>query len=200
MPALLLAISLGSNPPLYASKGKAGPHDPGLHQQKHQSNSNPDNGSPLKLTDGTPVRLRFVRAVDSSLAIAGEKEPMEVVEAVLVGNFVAIRVHSYAEATVTLAQAKRTEGRGGNLQLRIESVRLADGELVPVRGGTSVKGEEHRTAAKVGLGGYLFNVNGKNAKIPVGTEITAYIVGDHALDPSKSEAAGANPEKKNGPQ
>src|SRR5208282_2480248 len=118
----------------------------------------------------------------------------------LVLNLVAVPLHSPAQATVTLAQAKRSEGRGGNLQLKIESIRLADGELVPVRGVENVKGAEHRTAAKVGLGGYLFNVNGENAKIPAGTEITAYIFGDHPLEPSKFPVASGNPEKKDGLQ
>ncbi len=213
MAALLLAAGPGSNLPIQASRGIPGPENSHVLQQARTSNSvvanpspqsnrptPPANGAKWVLTDGTPVRLRFVRAVDSSLVIAGEKEPMEVVEAVLVGNFVAIPLHSPAQATVTLAQTKRTEGRGGNLQLKIESLRLADGELVPVRGFENVKGEEHRTAAKVGLGGYLFNVNGKSAKIPVGTEITAYILGDHALDASKFEVAAANSEKKDRPQ
>ncbi|HKM89571.1 MAG TPA: hypothetical protein VJX29_03065, partial [Candidatus Acidoferrales bacterium] len=156
--------------------------------------------SRLVLKDGTPVHLKFARAVVSSQVIAGEDEPLEVVEPVLVGNLVAVPLHSPAQATVTLAQAKRSEGRGGNLQLKIESIRLADGELVPVRGVENVKGAEHRTAAKVGLGGYLFNVNGENAKIPAGTEITAYIFGDHPLEPSKFPVASGNPEKKDGLQ
>jgi len=211
--ALLHAANTGSNP--YAVAFSAVPEPPKSHQPKQSpaSNSAPVNSSPQSsrptlpasdakpvLTDGTPVRLRFVRTVDSSLVIAGENEPLEVVEAVLVRNLVVISLHSPAQATVTLAQAKRSEGRGGNLHLKIESLRLADGELVPVRGVENVKGGEHRAAAMVGLAGYLFNVNGKNARISAGTEITAYILGDHPLDPSKFDVVAANPEKKNGPQ
>src|SRR5947208_14235064 len=85
------------------------------------------------LTDGTPVHLKFVHAVVSSRVIAGEKVPLEVVEPVLVGKLVAISQHSQAEAIVSMAQAKRSLGRGGNLELKIDTVRLADGEIVPVR-------------------------------------------------------------------
>jgi len=209
----LLAISPVTYLPVAVSRGTTWPRT--SHPPREQQTSNPaqDNSSPQSnrptppangakpvLADGTPVRLRFVRAVDSSLVIAGENEPLEVVEPVVVGKLVAIPPHSPAQATVTMAQAKRTEGRGGNLQLKIESLRLADGELVPVRGVENAKGGEHRAAAILGLGGILFTVDGKNAKIPAGTEITAYIVGDYALDSSKFKVVGANPEKKNGPQ
>jgi hypothetical protein len=105
------------------------------------------NSDKLVLTDGTPIRLKFVRAVVSSRVIAGEKVPPEVVEPVLVGNLVAIPQHGSAEATVTMAQAKRNMGRGGNLELKIESIRLADGEAVPVRAVKDVKRGERKAVA-----------------------------------------------------
>lgn len=73
--------------------------------------------------------------------------PPEVVEPVLVGNLVAIPQHGSAEATVTMAQAKRNMGRGGNLELKIESIRLADGEAVPVRAVKDVKRGERKAVA-----------------------------------------------------
>lgn len=141
------------------------------------------------LADGTPVRLRFIHPVDSSQAIAGDTELLDVVEPVLVNNLIAIRQRTKTHALVTLAQAKRTEGRGGNLQISIQTLSLADGELVPVRGDEILKGAEHRTAAKMTGGGYFFNVYGKNARIPLGMEITVYVLGNHELDPSKFKVA-----------
>lgn len=222
--ALLLALSTASNLPLDACSRFPAQQNLHLLQKERASNFIIDSSPPqsdrptpsanpakLVLTDGTPIRLRFVRAVDSSLVIAGETEPMEAVEAVLVGNFVAIPLHSPAQATVTLAQAKRNEGRGGNLQVKIESVRLADGELVLVRGLCDAKGGGHHTliigGAAAGIAGgpaspllLLLYVKGKSAIIPAGAEITAYIIGDHPLDPSKFEVVSKNPEKRNGPQ
>lgn len=173
----------------------------------------PDRDKPpakILLADGTPIRLRFARKVFSSEVIAGEKIPLEASEPVLVGEWVAIRQHSEQQAIVTMAQAGRSLGRGGNLQFKIENVRLADGELVPVRATKDVKGGGNRVAALTGeagmIAGFAFGpasplgffiyARGKNATIPAGAEITAYTTGDFQLDPAKfRENAAAQPEK-----
>lgn len=168
--------------------------------------TSPANDAKLELADGTPVRLRFVRAVVSSRVIAGEKVPLEVNQSVLVGSFVAIPQHTSAEGIVTMAQAGRSMGRGGNLQLKIESVRLADGELVPVRAVKDVKGGTREpivlTGAAAGVAYwpasplvFLVYVKGKSADVPAGAEITAYTTGNVPLDPSKFQIA-ANPQEK----
>jgi hypothetical protein len=144
--------------------------------------------------------------------IAGEKVALEVVDPVLVGNLVAISRRGFAEATVTVAQAKRSMGGGGNLELKIESVRLADGELVSLRAVKDVKGGDGQPALLTSLGVagmmywaasplvFLFYVKGKSATIPAGTEITAYIVGEFPLDSSKFPAADTIPQEKNAPK
>ena len=172
-------------------------------QQSEQSTSPANTPKPPKpvLADGTPVRLRFVRAVVSSQVIAGEKVPLEVVEPVLVGNFIAIPQHTQTEAIVTMAQAGRSMGRGGNLQLKIESVRLGDGEPVPVRSVKDVKGGGRQAAALIAnLTVWPFQVKGKNASVPAGTEITAYITGDFPVDPSKFQTDHTSAQEKNEPK
>lgn len=152
------------------------------------------------LTDSTAVRLKFVRAVVSSQVIAGEKVPLEVVEPVLVGKLVAIAQHSSQEAIVTMAQAGRSMARGGHLQLKIENVRLADGELVPVRAVKDVEGEGRKALMIATLPFWSFDVQGKSATVPAGAEITAYIAGDFPVDPSKFQVAGASPPEKDVPK
>lgn len=158
--------------------------------------------------------MKFARKVVSSQVIAGEKIPLEVVEPVLVGKLVAIPQHTAEEAIVTMAQAGRSLGRGGNLQFKIENIRLADGEFVPVRAVKDVKGGGTRAVALTGEAGmaagfafwpasplgFLIYARGKNATIPAGTEITAYIAGDFPLDPSKFQEAVAVPQEKNAPK
>jgi len=48
--------------------------------------------------------------------------------------------------------------------------------------------------------GFLVYARGKNARIPAGAEVTAYITGDFPLDPSKFRAPAANPQEKNEPK
>lgn len=151
------------------------------------------------LTDGTSIHMRFVDTVDSSLVLAGETVPLEVREPVCAGNLVVIAEHSPAAAIVTLAQAKRSAGKGGTLALKIEGIRLRDGEFVSVRAEKAAKGGGHQalylTGATVGFAAgplmFLIYVRGESAKIPEGTEMTAYIIGDHLLDPHEPEVVGA---------
>ena len=163
----------------------------------------PANEEKLVLQDGTPVRLRFMRAVISSQVIAGETINLQAVEEVQVGGLAAIALYAPAKATVTMAQAKRSMGRGGNLEMKIESVSLASGESVPLRAIKDVKGGGNKgemTAGLVAAGllfwpaaPFAFFVQGKNATIPEGTELTAYINGDISLDRNKFPIAGVAP-------
>src|SRR5260370_7494111 len=143
--------------------------------------------------------MKFVRAVVSSQVIAGEKVPLEVVEPVLVGKLVAIPQHSAEEAIVTMAQAGRSMGRGGNFQFKIENIRLADGQLVPVRAVKDVKGGGNRAVALTGEAGmaagfafwpasplgFPISVKGKNGTIPPGAQITPSLLPSLPLPPSK---------------
>jgi hypothetical protein len=223
--SVLLAFSLVLNVPLNTSQGssvsqKLRPLQPEetsdsvLQDSSPQSDlhASPPNTPQPALTDGTPVHLKFARTVVSSQVIAGEKVPLEVVDPVLVGDLVAISPRAVAEATVTAAQAKRTMGRGGRLELKIESVRLADDELVPLRAVKDVKGGYNQPALLAGVGAaglmylagspvaFLFFTKGKSATIPAGTELTAYIAAEFPLDPSKFHAADANPQEQNAPK
>jgi hypothetical protein len=159
----------------------------------------------LILPDATPVRLRFVRDVVSSQVIAGETIDLQAVQEVRVNGRIAIAETAPAKAMVTLAQAKRSMGRGGNLELKIETVLLANGESVPLRAVKDVKGGGNKGEIAGGLiasgllfipaAPFVFFVEGKNAVIPRGTELTAYINGDVAMDrtkfPAASTASGA---------
>ena len=200
---LLLAFSLYLNVRANASREASELQDPRVPAQDQKSDSASDKTlqTKVQLADGTPVRLKFARKVVSSQVLAGEKVPLEVVERVLVGKLIAIPQHAPADATVTMAQAKRSVGRGGNLELKIESVRLADGEIVPVRAVKDVNGEGRQVVAIIAnMTIWPFAVKGKNATIPPGTEITAYIADDFPLDPSKFQPAAPSPQEKNDPK
>ena len=163
------------------------------------------NSPPVpQLADGTLVRLKFLQTVDSSQVIAGDKVPLEVAAPVVVDGILAIPEHSPVEAIVTLAQPRGSMARGGSLELKIETIRLADGEPVPVRAVKDVTGQGHqRVATGVAAASFagptyplLFLIHGKNATIAAGTELNAYTVGDVPLDPAKFPSiAGDSKEK-----
>lgn len=208
----IFLVILGLHASVNASQMSLAPNSV-PNQSKQDQRNLPAGDAKVELTDGTPVRLKFVRAVVSSQVIAGDKVPLEVVESVIAGNLVAVSQHTSAEAIVTMAQAGRSMGRGGNLQLKIEGIHLADGEVVPVRAVKDSKGANQplARAGEAGMAagfvfwaasplGFLVYARGKNATIPSGAEVTAYITGTFQLDPSKFQTAATNPQGKNEPK
>ncbi len=149
----------------------------------------------LVLKDGTPIKLELTRELSSADAHAGDQVDFQVVEDVKVGNCVVIPTGGIAWAKITLAQHKRRLGRGGKLNLAIDTVRLADGEKAPVRTIQEAKGAGHVEEMTGGIVVatifffpaaplYLF-VEGEDITIPEGTEATAYVNGDFRLDPAR---------------
>jgi len=155
----------------------------------------------FSLEDGTPVKLRLTSDLSSANAVVGQTVDFRVVEAVRVKDIVVIPEGGIAWATVTEAQHKRHLGRGGKLNVMIDKVRLADGERAPLRAVREAQGGGHVGAMTTGmvLTGIVFFpaaplflfMHGKDITIPQGTEITAYINGDYALERATFEALGA---------
>src|SRR6267154_2226356 len=186
---LFLPVSLGLNVPLDASDRGLASQDPRALQweqikerharkpagfmldvdsvlydslQQGDQGSSPADSAKLVLNDGTPVRLKFARAVVSSQVIAGERVPLEVVEPVRA----------------------------------VKDVKAGGGRQPLILAGAAV-GMAYWPASSLG---FLVYVKGKNATIRAGTEITAYINGDFALDASKFQTAGASPQQKDVPK
>jgi hypothetical protein len=147
------------------------------------------------LEDGTPIKIRITRTISSADAKVDEKVDFEVLEEAKIGEVVVIPRGGIAWGTVTEAQPKRRMGRAGKLNVNIDSVRLVTGEKVALRAIKEVKGGGHTgamTGAIVATSIVFFPaaplflfMHGKDITIPKGTEITAYVNGDAALDPAR---------------
>jgi hypothetical protein len=153
------------------------------------------------LEDATPVKMRTSRTISSGDAHVGDMLDFEVLEEVTVDGVVVIPKSSIAWGTVTEAEPKRRMARGGKLNVNIDSVRLADGEKIPLRAVQGGKGGGHTgamTGAMVATGIVFFPaaplflfMHGKDITIPKGTEVTAYINGDTKLERAKFQAGAA---------
>lgn len=147
------------------------------------------------LEDGTPVKLRTSRTISSADAHAGDTLDFEVLEDVFVDGVLVIPKSGIAWGTVTEAEPKRRMARGGKLNINIDSVRLTDGEKVPLRAVKEGKGGGHTGAMTGGMvataivffpaAPFFLFMHGKDITIPKGTEITAYINGDTRLAEAK---------------
>ena len=100
-----------------------------------------------------------------------------------------------AWGTVTEAQPKRRLGRGGKLEIVMDSVRLVDGEKAALRATKEAKGGGHTGAVTAGIvasGLILWPVapvflliHGKDISIPKGTEVPTFVDGNSQLESSR---------------
>jgi hypothetical protein len=144
------------------------------------------------LEDGTPVKLRLTRNLSSATDKKGDTVDFEVLEDVTANGVIVVPRGGVAWATITDAEPKRRMGRGGKLDVNVDSVRLKDGEKVPLRAVKDTKGGGHvgaMTGAMVATGIVFFPaaplflfMHGKDINIPKGTEVTAYVMGNIPLE------------------
>jgi hypothetical protein len=147
------------------------------------------------LEDGTPVKLRLTRNLSSASDKKGDTVDFEVIEDVNVNGTLVIPRGGVAWATITDAEPKRRMGRGGKLDVNVDSVRLNDGEKAALRAVKDNKGGGHvgaMTGAMVATSIVFFPaaplflfMKGKDINIPKGTEITGYIAGNIPMNLSK---------------
>jgi hypothetical protein len=157
--------------------------------------------APFVLHDTTPVRLRINRNLSSADATVGENIDFEVLDDVKVEDVVVIARGGHAIGTVTQAQSKRRMARGGKLDVNIDFVRLTNGEKVALRAVKETKGGGHGGAMTGGIvatsivffpaAPLFLLMKGKDITIPKGTEITAYVNGEIALDATRFTGASA---------
>jgi len=143
------------------------------------------------LRDGTPVRMRLMRTLSSAKVQTGDKVDFDVLDDIRVGDHMVIPRGSKAIGSVTEAEQKKRMGRGGKLNLVLEYVRLADGTKVALRAQSTNAGAGHVGAMAAGMvatslvvwpaAPFFLMMHGKDAVIPEGTEITAYVDGDTRL-------------------
>jgi hypothetical protein len=158
---------------------------------------------PNTLMDGTAIKLRLAETISSADAKTGQQVPFEVTDDVVVQGVTVIPKGAPALASVTEAEAKKRMGRGGKLNVNIDSVRLADGEKVQLRAVKDSKGGGHvgaMTGAMVATAIVFFPaaplflfMKGKDITIPKGTEVTAFVQGDMKLDMAKFGAPMVGP-------
>jgi len=151
------------------------------------------------LEDGTPLRLRLQRTISSADAHLNEQVDFEVLDEVKVNGVVLIPKGGIAWGTVTAAQSKRRMGRGGKLDVNVDSARMVNGDKIALRAVKNSVGGSHSgamaggmvaTAIFVPVAAPLFLLmHGKDVTIPKGTEIMAYVNGNVDLSHLKADAA-----------
>ncbi|MDP9051282.1 MAG: PEGA domain-containing protein [Acidobacteriota bacterium] len=151
--------------------------------------------APNVLQNGTAVKLRLTENLTSATAKVGQQVSFEVLSEVELLGVPVIAKGAQALATVTISETKKSMGRGGKLDVNIDSVRMVDGENAALSATQNAKGGGHVGAMTAGIVGtaivffpaapLLLFIHGKDITIPKGTEVTAFIAGDMNLDMAK---------------
>jgi hypothetical protein len=147
------------------------------------------SGLPM-LVEGTVVKLRTTSPLSSSDARVGESVEFEVSEEVRVGNIIVIPKTGAAYATVTAAQSKRSSAKTGKLEVRIDYVRLANGDKAALRPFVSAATSSSMSDASSKVVLNPLSTAGKDVTIARGTEISACIDTSIPIDPRKFGQVG----------
>ena len=139
--------------------------------------------SGLRLVDGTPIRLRTGRELSSATEKTGETVNFEVVDDVRLNDVIVIAHDSVAVGSVINARPRGRVGKGGKLDISIDSVIAVSGDRVPLRTVRQSKGESQVGTMTTGLiltGVFFFPaaplflfVKGKDVSVAKGTEFIA---------------------------
>lgn len=179
-----------------ATVSMASPQQEAARKQE-QGSTTPNSQSTL--ADGTPVILRISQTVSSADAHVNDRVEFEVVEEVRVADTLIIPGGGIAWGTVTEAQPIRRMGRGGTLEIVMDSVRLADGEKAALRATKKAQGAGYAGAMPPGIvvtglilwppAPFVLLMHDKDITIPKGTEVITFINGNFALDMAKFKPA-----------
>lgn len=144
------------------------------------------------LEDGTVVKLKLMRDLDSSKIKDEEAVEFEVIEDVMVSGIVVIPRGAKAEGTIIEALAARRMGRTGRVGVRLDYAFLANGKRAKLRaisarsdGGQGTRVAENTLIATqffFPIAPFFLLQKGKEVTIPKETLATAFIDGDHPLE------------------
>lgn len=144
-------------------------------------------GSGAVLREGTEVKLKFAEAISSKTATVDDPVTMILDEDLKVGDVVVAKSGCKALATVTNAKKAGMMGKGGELNIRLESLRSGDAKI-HLRGTKARQGDDKvgTTVALTVLFGPIGLIkHGKNIEIKEGTPLTAFVADDITLPPAQ---------------
>jgi len=145
----------------------------------------------VTIPDGTPVKLQLAESVSSTHSRTGDPLTFVVMKDVSIEGFTVIPAGTVANGTVSAVKGKRFLGMGGEISLKLDSIKLKNGGRVNLRAQLDVKGRSHTKimAAAMIATGLIFLpaapifllTRGHASTIVKSTEITAHIKGTTSL-------------------
>ncbi len=134
----------------------------------------------IVVRDGTDVKLRFLEPLSSKTAHVGDPVTLELAEDLRVNDMVVVREGAKAAGEITTAKKAGMLGKPGDLAMQLFYLKAGDSKI-KLRGTKGKEGESKVSTAivlTVLVGVFGLMKHGKNAEIPAGTSITAYVADD----------------------
>ena len=148
-------------------------------------------GDPYLLKEGSDVNLRFAQDLSSKTAAEDDRVNFELAEDLKVGDVVVAKAGTKAVGTVTHAKKSGMFGKGGELNVRLEYMKVGDSR-VRLRGNKGKEGADKTGTAVVLtiLFGPLGLIkHGKNVEVKSGAPLKAFVDEDIRL-PADNQAPG----------
>jgi hypothetical protein len=131
----------------------------------------------VTVPEGTEVFLEFAEPLSSKTNVVGDRFNLRLEDDLVVQGVVVARAGSLAVGEVSHAQRARRLGKGGELNIRIEYMKVGDSRI-RLRASKGREGEDKvgATVALTVLFGPLGLLKkGKEIEIPEGQSITAFV-------------------------
>ena len=140
---------------------------------------------PLKIAEGTPIKLELTQTLTSGKAKEGEAVTYRTRDDILVNGEIVIAKGAKGLGKVTESKRRGMLGKKGKLEFTVESVTAMNGTPVPLR--TSIKNSGKSNSGAVIVSALLLSVfavfvSGRDVTIKEGTEIIAYVDTDTLID------------------
>jgi hypothetical protein len=139
----------------------------------------------MVLREGTEVKLRFAQSISSKTAVSDDTITLVLDEELRVGTVVVARPGEKAVAIVSNAKKAGMLGKGGELNIRLESMRVGDAKI-KLRGNKGREGESKvgtAVALTMLFGPVGLIKKGKDIDVKEGTPLTAFVADDILLQP-----------------
>ena len=138
------------------------------------------------LTEGSDVYLAFDEDLSSKTAQEGDTVAFVLTEDLKVGDVVVAKTGARAVGEVTNAQKSEMMGKGGELNIRLDYLKVGDTKvhLRGTKGGEGNSGLGGAIALTMLVGVFGLLHHGKEIKVQKGTALHAYVSDDVSLPPA----------------
>ncbi|MGB2662380.1 MAG: hypothetical protein WAK48_00155 [Candidatus Acidiferrum sp.] len=129
--------------------------------------------APFILLNDTTIHLKLTKSISSNTAHVNDPVEFETLDDILIQGVAIIRKGSNVTGVIVDAEPKRHFGHGGKLAFNITTIRLANGEVAPVRCYQQFQGSSNNSSESV-----VPLYTGKDTEIPKDSTFTAFVDGD----------------------